>query len=52
MCHHLITEVELALSHLAMVRTDHDALDEGYGGVIQRIVNLEETLLRVEEKKF
>ena len=37
-------QVELARSHLAMVRTDLNALQERHGSVIQRIVGLEKTL--------
>jgi len=37
-------QVELAQSHLAMVRIDLNALQERHGSVIQRITDLEETL--------
>jgi len=47
-----IKQVELAEFHPAMVYTDLDTLQERHESVIQRIVDLEETLLRAEEKKF
>jgi len=47
-----IEQVELAQSCHAMVHTDLDALQERHEGVIQRIVNLEETLFRDKEKTF
>jgi len=47
-----IEQVEHAQPHLAMVRTNLDALQERHESVIQRIVNLEDTLLRAKENKF
>jgi len=37
-------EIELAQSHLAMVHTNLDALQERHRGIVQRISDLEETL--------
>ena len=45
-------QVELAQSHLAMVDTDLDAMQERHESVIQRITNLEETLCLAWEEKY
>ena len=47
-----IKQVKLAQSRLAMVRNDLNGLKETHKSVIQRIVKLEGTLLRVEKNKF
>jgi len=47
-----IEQVELALSHPAMVCADLDALQERHESVIQRIIEFEETLLRPEKRSL
>jgi len=47
----LTKQVELAQSHLAMVHTNLDALQERHGSVIERIGKLEETLLLMREEE-
>jgi len=44
-------EIELAQSHLAMDRTDLDALQERHKSVVQRISDLEETLRGAREEE-
>ena len=47
-----IEKVDLAPSHPVMLHTDLDALQKRHESVIQRIFDLDEKLLRAEEKNF
>jgi len=46
-----IEQVEFAWSAHAMVHIDLDALQQRHESVIERIVDLQETLLRAEKKE-